>query len=183
MGPSKYFFSVNFCSFSTVKGIELEPTYIDTIWMTLVYETKLYVYNITFASFFSLILKSYLNTKLLLIKPNTYKICVNEMPTPWKNKKPKTQDISLHSVIEMLTPWKNKKPCGDHLDRQEELRGEFTWEKLWSERKGQEIAETFAVGILFSLLPTISIIIQGCSTVLYSIWPRNHTSHKIFYFN
>ena len=68
MGPSKYFFSVNFCSFSTVKGIELEPTYIDTIWMTLVYETKLYVYNITFASFLSLSLKSYLNTKLLLIK-------------------------------------------------------------------------------------------------------------------
>ena len=140
MCPSKYFFSVNFCSFSTVKGIELEPTYIDTIWMTLVYETKLYVYNITFASFLSLSLKSYLNTKLLLIKPNTHKISVNEMPTPWKNKK----------------------PCGDHVDWQE-LRGEFTWEKLWSEkRKGQEIAETFAVGILFSLLPTIPNILTDC---------------------
>ena len=29
----------------------------------------------------------------------------------------------------------------------------------------------------------ISLIIQGCSMVLYSIWPRNHTSHKKFYFN
>ena len=29
----------------------------------------------------------------------------------------------------------------------------------------------------------ISLIIQGCSMVLYSIWPRNHTSHKKMYFN
>ena len=32
-------------------------------------------------------------------------------------------------------------------------------------------------------LINISLIIQGCSTVYYSIWPRNHTSHKKFYFN
>ena len=30
---------------------------------------------------------------------------------------------------------------------------------------------------------SISLIIQGCSMVLYSIWPRNHTAHKKFYFN
>ena len=29
----------------------------------------------------------------------------------------------------------------------------------------------------------ISLIIQQCSTVLYLIWPRNHTSHKKIYFN
>ena len=29
----------------------------------------------------------------------------------------------------------------------------------------------------------ISLIIQVCSKVLYSIWPRNHTSHNFFYFN
>jgi len=35
------------------------------------------------------------------------------------------------------------------------------------------------------LVPTyiISLIIQRCSTVYYSIWLRNHTSHKKFYFN
>ena len=30
---------------------------------------------------------------------------------------------------------------------------------------------------------SISLIIQGCSMVYYSIWPRNHTFHKKFYFN
>ena len=29
----------------------------------------------------------------------------------------------------------------------------------------------------------ISLIIQGCSMVLYAIWRRNHTSHKKFDFN
>ena len=29
----------------------------------------------------------------------------------------------------------------------------------------------------------ISLIIQGCSMVRQSIWPRNHTSNKKFYFN
>ena len=30
---------------------------------------------------------------------------------------------------------------------------------------------------------SISLIIHGCSTVYYLIWPKNHTSHKKFYFN
>ena len=29
----------------------------------------------------------------------------------------------------------------------------------------------------------ISLLIQGCSMVQYSIWPTNHTSHKNVYFN
>ena len=29
----------------------------------------------------------------------------------------------------------------------------------------------------------ISLIIHGCSMVYYLIWPRNHLSHKFFYFN
>ena len=33
------------------------------------------------------------------------------------------------------------------------------------------------------LIKIISLIIQGCSMVYYSIWSRNHTSHKNFYFN
>jgi hypothetical protein len=46
--------------------------------------------------------------------------------------------------------------------------------------------QDFKVGMpIFQLLQelSISLIIQGCSMVLYSIWPRNHTSHKKFYFN
>ena len=73
----------------------------------------------------------------------------------------------------MPTPWKNEKPCGDHLDWQE-LRGEFTWEKLWSERKGKEIAETFAVGLLFSLLPTIPNILTDCLSANNFIFGANY---------
>ena len=40
----------------------------------------------------------------------------------------------------------------------------------------------FNLEIIFSI-KGISLIIQGCSMVYYSIWPRNHTSHKKFYFN
>ena len=36
---------------------------------------------------------------------------------------------------------------------------------------------------LVALFSIISLIIQGCSMVYYSIWPRNHTSHQKFYFN
>ena len=39
----------------------------------------------------------------------------------------------------------------------------------------------FILSTSFSVLNLM--LIQECSTVLYSIWPRNHTSHKKFYFN
>jgi len=54
--------------------------------------------------------------------------------------------------------WKNKDRCSDHLDW-EELRGEFTWDKIWRERTWKEIAETFSVGLIFSLLPTVNDVL------------------------
>ena len=44
----------------------------------------------------------------------------------------------------------------------------------------KELEQKFNMTVLMC---RISLIIQGCSMVYYSIWPRNHTSHKKFYFN
>ena len=61
------------------------------------------------------------------------------------------------------------------------LRTQSTYYKTRSEVKTYYC--TGCCLTLTGLLLDISLIIQGCSTVYYSIWPRNHTSHKIFYFN